>query len=104
MISSDPFSIPQQIQDSIFAMAAAGEPVEAMAQRMADAKVEKIAAIKLLRQATGGTLYEAKTKIHFSEAYSFRRSSDDAFHDSLFQALEAEGLIEPEAEVGARAS
>jgi ribosomal protein L7/L12 len=102
MISSDPFCIPQEIQDSIFAMAASGESIESMAKRMADAKVEKIAAIKLLRQATGGTLYEAKAKIHLSEAYSDRRASDDAFHDSLFKALEEEGLIEPE--VGAHAA
>ncbi len=103
MISSDPFFIPQDIEDSIFAMAASGEPIEAMAQRMADAKVEKIAAIKLLRQATHSTLYEAKANIHFSEAYSYRRASDDAFHDSLFKWLEEEGLIEPEAEVSVHA-
>jgi len=104
MISSDPFFIPQEIQDSIFAMAASGESVEAMAQRMADAKVEKIAAIKLLRQATHSTLHDAKAKIHLSEAYSDRRVSDDAFHDSVFKALEGEGLVEPEVEVSAHAT
>jgi ribosomal protein L7/L12 len=103
MISSDPFFIPQEIQDRIFAMAASGESIEAMAQRMADAKVEKIAAIKLLRQAAHSTLYEAKAKVHSSEAYSYRRASDDAFHDSIFKALEEEGLIDPEVEVSAHA-
>jgi ribosomal protein L7/L12 len=98
-MTSDPFDIPQTLHDSIFAMAASGESIEAMAQAMADARLEKIAAIKLLRQATQSTLYEAKAKIHFSAAYSYRREADDAFHASLFKALEEEGLIEPEREV-----
>jgi ribosomal protein L7/L12 len=97
-MTSDPFNIPQALQDSVFAMAASGESIEAMAQKMADAHLEKIVAIKLLRQATHSTLYEAKANIHFSAAYSYRREADDAFHDSLFKALEEEGFIESETE------
>ena len=96
MITSDPFFIPQELRDSIFSMAASGDSIEAMCQRMADAHLEKIAAIKLLREATHSTLYEAKEKIHFSKAYSGRCVSDEAFHDSVFQVLEAEGLVEAE--------
>jgi ribosomal protein L7/L12 len=106
MITSDPFFIPQELRNSIFAMAASGESMEAMCQRMADAHLEKMAAIKLLREATHSTLYEAKEKIHFSKAYRDRCASDDAFHDSVFKALEAEGLAEaePSHQLKARAS
>jgi len=98
VMNSNPFDIPQELQDAVFTMAASGESVEAMAQRMADADLEKMAAIKLLRQATHSTLYEAKERIHCSNAYSYRRTNDEAFHEELFKALEEEGLIEPEAE------
>jgi ribosomal protein L7/L12 len=63
---------------------------------MADANLEKIIAISLLREATHCTLSEAKVKVHFSEAYKFRRASDEAFHDALFEQLDEAGLIEPE--------
>lgn len=96
MTAPDPFLIPPELRDSIFAMVASGESIEAMCQRMADAHLEKIAAIKLLREATHSTLSEAKQTIHFSKAYSDRRASDDAFHASVVQALESEGLPEPE--------
>jgi hypothetical protein len=106
MTASDPFLIPQSLRDNIFAMSTAGESIETMCQRMADAQLEKLAAIKLLREATHSTLSEAKRNVHLSAAYRARYASDNVFHQSIFKALDEESLAaeEPAHQLRARAS
>lgn len=93
MTTNDPFFIPQTLRESLIAMAASGKTVDAMCQRMADEHLEKLAAIKLLREVTRSSLNQAKSNVHLSKAYSNRFAADNAFHASVLRALDEEDSL-----------
>jgi len=89
-----PIVIPEEVRSVIQQAADRGESVEQLSQRMADMKLEKIRAIKLLRETKKIGLGEAKELIHYSPAWAFRRESDEAFHEELYQAALQAGYVD----------
>ena len=49
----------------------------------------KVACIGAIAKVYGLGLGQAKHAMHFSEAWAFRRESDEDFHDALFETMEA---------------
>jgi len=95
-MNARPITIPEEIQVAVQAKADSGASFEELSQLMADLGLGKIDAIKLLRDITKMDLGAAKEFIHYSPAWAFRRANDEAFHESLYKALEELNLLEEE--------
>ena len=70
------------------AMAAEGKSAESLVNYMAAAGVPKGGAHVALRRANVISPIEAKKIVHFHPAYAYRRQADEAFTDSLVEALD----------------
>jgi ribosomal protein L7/L12 len=95
-MNARPITIPEEIEAAVQSKADSGATFEELSQFMADLGLGKVEAIKLLRDTTKLDLAEAKEFIHYSQAWAFRRANDEAFHESLFAALEELKLLEEE--------
>jgi ribosomal protein L7/L12 len=80
--------IDAEVQAKVQAAADRGESTAALAQMMADMKLNKVEAIRLMAISKKMPLSEAKETVHYSPAWAFRREADEAFHESLYEALD----------------
>ncbi len=85
----EPMVLPEQLRKEVTTMADRGEPNETLIAYMRSSGLPKPHSIRLLSIAAHIGLGEAKQIVHFSPTWADRRASDDAFHDSAEQAMEA---------------
>ncbi|HEY5331849.1 MAG TPA: hypothetical protein VIJ79_18360 [Acidobacteriaceae bacterium] len=95
-MKSGPLRIPEDVKAEIAAMNLRGVTVEEMIARMRERGLPKISSIAVLAAVTKVGLGRAKELVHFSPVWEDRRASDDAFHDSLYEAAVQAGFVEVE--------
>jgi ribosomal protein L7/L12 len=78
------------LRDSI----SSGGSREELIRTMKLSGLNQIACIKLLRELSGISLADAKEAVHYSEAWSDHRQSNDALHSAALQAAKELGVIE----------
>jgi ribosomal protein L7/L12 len=91
-----PIIISDETRIAIRKAAENGDSLETLSKKMAEAGLDKVAAIKLLRETAKIDLGAAKELIHRSPAWACRRESDDVFQENLsraFDQVETSGSI-----------
>ena len=80
--------ISDELIEEIRGMHLRGMAPQAIISILQQRSVPKPGATLLLRKAGVMSLGEAKQAVHHSEAYSYRRTADEAFEDSFVASLE----------------
>jgi len=86
----DPTSIKRELKAAI----ASGMQPDDLIRKMRAMGCNKIASIKLLRELKGMSLAEAKVAVHYSPAWADCIESDNALHESAFEAAKKAGFTE----------
>ena len=86
--------IPEELVSRFRQMVEGGTPQHETIAEMRLAGLHKIHSIKLISLFYGISIGDAKRAVHLSDTWSDRRASDDAFHDSCFEAAKQLGFEE----------